>query len=199
MLTRAKSARTTSTISHTSMRGFTILELVIVVLIVGIVVMLGMPQLTASITDARLNAVISEIATAVEFAQLSAMSSGRACRLTFDADTETFLVEQLVYKKKANILDVASKTLAEAFVESSSEYMVMEYPMKPGTNYSVDFTSSDWFGGIDIVAVVYSTGSDLVFDESGSPSCQMKMAVGYGGRQVVLYVAPLTGEVTTSE
>ena len=176
--------------------GFTLIELIIVVLILGILVVAAFPQLTASITDARLHAITSEIVTAVEFAQLSAMSAGRACRVQCNAGNETVWVEQVANSNMADLLNPAVTELAEADLEGTFAYVPMAHPLKGGAHYLVDFDDGSWFGGINIVAVVFSSGSALVFDATGAPSCETTITVAYGGRQAVLGVDPLTGKIT---
>jgi prepilin-type N-terminal cleavage/methylation domain-containing protein len=180
-------------------RGFTLVELIIVVLIVGIVVALGYPALTGSVVDARLYAATSAVATAFEFAQLSAAASGRPCRVTVNVAAETVAIEQLAYTNIADILDPAVTEIEEDDIESATVYAAMEDPMKRGSDYVVDFSSSDWFGGVDLSTAAFGTGNTVVFNERGTPSEGGQVALTCGGREVAIAVDALTGKVTLSE
>lgn len=176
-------------------RGFTLVEMIIVLLIVGIVAMAGLPLLTASLSDAGLYAVTNEIVTAIEFAQISAISTGRPCRVTIDAVTETVKVEQVVYTNIAAIMDAGANELPEASIEASTVYAVMEYPTKPGTDYDIDLAAN--FSGADIVSVVLNSGENVVvFDKSGAPSEGASISIAYRGRAGSVSIEPVTGKVT---
>ena len=181
------------------MRGFTLVELVIVVLIVAIVAALGYPALTGSVVDARLYAVSTAVVTALEFARLSAATSGRPCRVTLDEVAETISVEQLEYDATANILNPAVSEIAEAVIDSTTAYAAMDNPAKPGSDYVIDFTGSDWFGGVDVLTAAFGGGNTVVFNELGTPSEGGQVTLTFGGRQVVIAVDALTGKVTQNE
>ena len=92
------------------MRGFTLLELLIVVLVLGILAGLAFPVLVTSVTDARLRGAVSEVATALRYAKASAMNTGRRCRVVFDVVDETLEVSQVVHE---NIDELKAKNQSE--------------------------------------------------------------------------------------
>ena len=174
----------------------TLVELVIVLMMLGILTTVASPQLLSSIESARLDAVTSEVVTAHQFAQSSAMASGRPCRVRVDAITETVTLEQVQYTKLTDILNVANTQLVAADVETSTAYAAMKHPLRRTTSYTVDFKAVTWFSGINIVSVVYGTGSNVVYDGQGAPSTGAVVTLAYGDRQAVVSVSSSTGAVT---
>ncbi|MBT8405846.1 MAG: prepilin-type N-terminal cleavage/methylation domain-containing protein, partial [Deltaproteobacteria bacterium] len=76
--------------------GFTLLETLIVLLLLGIVAMVSLPSLHGALEDSHLSSATSEVINALEFAQLTAVSSGSKTRVTIDAGTDNILVEQFM-------------------------------------------------------------------------------------------------------
>jgi len=75
--------------------GYTLVELLIVVLMLGIMVMAAAPGLNSGLNDARLSGAAEEVVTALEFAQMTAATSGSRTRVTIDAAMDTIIVERL--------------------------------------------------------------------------------------------------------
>ena len=176
-------------------RGFTFLEIVILVLTLGIVGLLGMPMLNSSMVEARLSSAASEVATALQFAQLTAVSSGRECRVTFDATTDSILVEQMAYATDF----LGSETeLTEASVETGA-YATLKHPLNPVEDYNILFPNEGRFGGVDMVEAIFGSGSSVAFDSLGSPSDGGTVKLGMGARQITLSVDAMTGKVTQTE
>lgn len=165
--------------------------MIIVLLVLGIVVALGFPLLSASVTDAKLTAAVNEITAACEFAQLSAMNTGRACRITVDAATETVSVEQLTYAQMDDIIDGGTSELDAAAVETNVAYAAMEHPLTKG-DYIVDLSAS----GAEITASTAGPGSPIAFDALGAPSGGGQVIVAYGGRSAAILVDAFSGKVT---
>ena len=86
-------------------KGFTFLELLIVALILGLIAAMGFSSLTASVDRAQLSGATSEIMTAIRYAQLTAMSSGRACQVKVDDVEDEVSLKWWVYVKWADIID----------------------------------------------------------------------------------------------
>ncbi len=172
--------------------GFTLAELLIVVLVLGIIATVALPLMATVLIEARLNAAASEVVTAIEYAQLTALSTRRACRVTIDATADTLLLEQVQHD--ASLLGIEAQ-LAETAVEALSTVRV-PHPMLPFEDYEVDFTNPSRFSGVDIVSATFGGGNFLEFQALGTPSSGGSVTMTAGDFQTVLTVDGLSGKVT---
>ena len=185
------------------MSGFTLIELVTILLVFGIVVALAYPALQASLTDARLRAAASAVSTAFQFAQLSAMSTGRPYRVTVDADADTVVVATLAPTYLAAV-DAAvqapgTSSVAEAVIDAGDQYQSAGDPTNPGTDYQVALGSDPRYVNADIVSASFAGSSAVVFEGLGVPSAGGSALIAYGGRQIQVSIEPVTGRVTLTE
>ena len=67
--------------------GFTVLELVLVLTIVGILAVFAIPRVSTTTTAVTLSAVTSQVAANIRYAQGLAMSRGQRYRVNFTATT----------------------------------------------------------------------------------------------------------------
>jgi len=177
--------------------GFTLLELVIVILILGIVAALGMPALLSSLDAAHLDAAASEVATALRYAQLIAAGTGRPTRVTIDAAADTLQVEQMAHANLAIIMNPANTEIDEADVETGEALALADHPTRRMEAYQISFTD-DRFGGIDIVSATFGGGPTVDFSRVGAPSSAGTVVLALGGRQVTVAIDDLAGRVTVS-
>jgi len=174
--------------------GMTLIEVVIVLLVAGIVAMLGVPLLDSALTEARLLGAMSEIVAALEFAQLTAASTGRSCRVTVDPATNGLWVEQIQYA--ADFMG-SDTELAEADVEAAS-YAAIEHPVDRGSVYQVFFGGGTRFSGVGITASAFDPGNAVVFDALGAPSKGGSLTVTCVNQAAVVTVDASSGKVTES-
>lgn len=189
--------RTIWRFSSSGTGGFTVLELVIVILIVGILATLALPALTASLLDAHLMAASNEVTVALEYAQQMAVTSGRPCKVTVGTVSGTspnVTVEQIEYG--ANF-DIPAPQLGEGLVELEA-YAMMPHPLNPVENYVVDFDDYGRFDGVSLTSVSFGAGNFVVFDSRGAPSSAGTIALETGGLTIVITVDGLSGKVTSS-
>ncbi len=182
-------------LSQRSSAGFTLIEVIMVLLLLSIVATVGIPALNSGLDEARLSGTADEIVTALEFAQMSAMISGCQTRVTIDDGADTVLVEQ--FKTSQNLL--GSESRLDASDVDGGAFAPMGNPMNRGTEYSFDLTSENRFGGTDITVVAFGAGNWVVFDALGTPSSGGTVTLVLGSRQVVLTLNPLAGKVTLSD
>ena len=175
--------------------GFTLMETMIVFLLLGIVTMLGWPSLNASLEHHRLAGAASEIVTALEFAQLTAASSGRKTTVVIGAPQDRIAVRQ--FNIIADLFN-GGDTLVAADVENGT-FDLMGNPMNKGTDYEIDFPDESRFQGVDISASAFNDGNPVIFDTLGAPSHGGTITLTMGGRQMVVTLDALTGKVTVSE
>jgi type II secretory pathway pseudopilin PulG len=173
--------------------GFTVLEVLIVVVFLCIVVMIGWPSLNAALGGYRLSGAAQDVVTALEFAQTAA-TSGSQTRVTVDAGANTILVEQF-----ANTADLfgGGDELNPSDVDGGT-FKPMGNPMNKGTDYKITLSSQDRYPGVDITAVDFGGNNFVTFDALGSPSCGGTVTLAVGSRQMVVTVNSLTGNVTVS-
>lgn len=88
--------------------GFTLMELVIVVVIVGMMLGAVVPLFGGSFRTLRANGAVKELLNALKFAQESAITSGVEHRVYFAPDDNVYWV----LRKKASIPTSASELLA---------------------------------------------------------------------------------------
>ena len=177
--------------------GLTLVEAVIVTLILGIVAVAALPTLSSSLDEARLSAAASEVVAALEYAQLTAATSGRKTRVAIGQSQERIGVRQ--YKTTADLFN-GGDVLVAGDVESGT-YELMQYPPKKGTDYLIFLGDEDRFKGVDITTSDFNPESDdtVVFDTLGTPSKGGTVTLALGSRQMVVTLNELTGKVTVTD
>jgi type II secretory pathway pseudopilin PulG len=178
--------------------GFTYVELVIVLLLLGIFAMLGLPALNGAMGDARLSGVAQEVVNALEFAQLTAMTSGRKTRVSISPTFDTIYVSR--YKTPADLFGGGDELNAgDVESETWSTWEYMQYPLNKGTNYVIDLKAEDRFRGVDIATSDFHILNPVYFDTVGGPSHGGTAVLALGDRQMVVTMDALTGKVTVSQ
>ena len=175
--------------------GFTFIEILIVVLLMGIIATISLPALTATLEDNRLRGAANEVVTALEYAQLTAMSSGRVTRVNIESSNERIDVRQ--YTTNADLFSGGDELAADD-VENGT-YELMPYPSKKGVNYSFDFPDVDRFKGVDITISDFDNINPVFFDAQGAPSKGGSATLALGSSQIVVTMDALTGKVSVSE
>jgi type II secretory pathway pseudopilin PulG len=175
--------------------GFAFLEILIVSVLLSIVVMLGWPSLNAALGDYRLSGAAQEIVNALEFAQLTAMTSGSQTRVVIAAPADRIGVRQ--FDITADLFN-GGDTLAEATVENGT-FKLMGNPMNKGTDYEIDLPDERRFQGVDITASDFNAGNHVDFDSLGAPSKGGTVTLALGNRQMVVTLDALTGKVSVSQ
>jgi len=175
-------------------RGFTVAEMVVVVMILAIIAATGIPLLTTSMNHYRLRGAAEEVVNAIQYAQMSAVTSGMRTRAIISPTGQSISVSQ--YMQTANLVSGGNQ-LAAASVESGS-YVYMEYPLKRGVNYLINLSAEDRFRGVYIIWSDFNLLLPLSFNAQGKPSHGGNVILVLSGQQMTVNVDALTGKVGVS-
>ena len=191
----AKNQSLCNRINKRSSDGFTLMEVLIVILILSITAMILLPNINQALERSRLSGAVDEIMIALGFAQMTAMTTGGQTRVTIDAAADTILIEQ--FKPDGDLLGSETE-LSEGDVENGS-YVTMEYPTNPGTDYYIVFSNEDRFKNVDIGSAQFGAQNYVIFNNLGTPSQGGTIAITSGAGRVLLTLDGLNGKVTMSE
>ena len=166
-----------------------------VVFLVGIMATLALPILHGAVDGSQLSGAASEVVTALEFAQMTAMTTGTDTRVTIDAAAETILVER--FTPDEDLLGSETE-LDEEDVEDAS-FTTMGHPLNRGTDYNISLADQSLYGSaVDIGSAAFGLDNFVIFDSLGTPSAGGTGSLSLGGSGLVVTVDSLTGKVTLS-
>jgi prepilin-type N-terminal cleavage/methylation domain-containing protein len=174
--------------------GFTFVELLIVLLLLGITALLAWPTLDSVVGDSRLSGATEEVVNALQYAQLRAMTSGDKTKVIIGSTDGRIVVRQ--YKANVDLFGGGDQLVA-VDVETGS-YELVQYPLRKGTNYNFRLKDDDRFKGVEISTSDFPADDPLYFDTLGAPSKGGSATLAFGGRQMVVTLDSLTGKVTVS-
>lgn len=175
--------------------GFTLIEITIVVILMGIIATFSLPAITDTLEANRLRGAADEVVMALEYAQLTAMTSGRGTRVVITPGTEQIDLRQ--YTITADLFGGGDE-LNAADVESGT-YDLMQYPLKKGLFYPITLGGENRFKGVDITQSDFDTGNHVDFNAQGAPSKGGTVTIVSGGDQIIVTLDTLTGKVSVSE
>ena len=105
---------------------------------------LAFPHVSGAVTDARLNAARGEIIAALEFAKMTAIARGSACRVTVGQayEGESYASCGGTRLRVADLMDQSATEIPEGDVENE-DYQTVDYPTERCTPYSLNFGDYD--------------------------------------------------------
>lgn len=165
---------------HLTSRGFTLIELIIVVAIIGIVVAAISFRMSSNIPAMRIDAATSQIRDHIRLAQEYAKLTQDKYYVTFDTSNNTYGV----YK--------------------SSDDSVITEPTS-GNNISYDLDTDEQLKGGSIDSVDFGGSSTVEFDARGQPyggkggsllSSAGTVSISYDSESATIKVEPVTGAVS---
>jgi type II secretory pathway pseudopilin PulG len=178
--------------------GFTLVEALIIIFILGIVATLAVPTLQSGLAESRLAGASGEITVALEYAQLVAMTSGAQTRVTIYAASDTIRVERFEISFDIMGADIEIP-VPEDDIEGG-DWAIVDHPASRGKDYEIAFADEDRFDGVDIASAnfgVVPPTETVTFDAMGVPSDEGTVTLTLGGNQVIVTVDAL-GKVTSS-
>lgn len=170
-------------------QGFSLTELMIVVLVLGIVSMAVFPLAGTAVEDLRLSSATMSVVTALEYAQTRALQSGTQSKVRLNRKDEKVVIRYLA--PTTNLLGGAALLPAET-VERWT-YTLAPHPTERGKDFVIpldrtDIVSAD-FGGTNVVT----------FSALGMPSAPGTIVLRCGGAQREITVASLSGTITVGK
>lgn len=175
--------------------GFTFVELLIVLLLMGITAMLAWPTLDSTVGDSRLSGAAEEVVNALQYAQLTAMTSGRRTRVSISPAFNAIYARR--YKTVADLFGGGDQLAAGDVEGEIWEYM--QYPLVKGADYVIELSVDNRFRGAVITLSDFHIFNPVYFDALGNPSHGGTATLTLGGRQMVVTLDSLTGKVTVSK
>ena len=161
----------------------------------GIIATMVTPTLMSGMEASKLSAAADEIAVALEYGQLAAMTSGAEMRVTIDAGADSILVER--FEITGDIM-AGGAQMAENDIDTGA-FATVAHPYNRGEDYSIAFADEDRFKGVDIGSATFGAGNSVTFDAMGRPSDGGTVTLSLGARQVTLTVDALSGKVTAND
>ena len=165
-----------SNISKIEYKGFTLVEIIIVVVIMSIAALMAVPMLTSA-SDLQLKSAANVIAADLEHVKSLAISRQKIYSVVFDSSTDSY-----------QVLD--------------SDSNVVSHPTKAGGLFTVSFPSESRLNSVGISAD-FDSDETVKFNYLGTPinSSDTDLVSGVitltsGGDTMTVTVEPVTGYIT---
>jgi len=158
--------------------AFTLIELIVVMVIIGIAALLAVPMI-GSAADVQVRSAANMIAADLDYAKSMAITTQQNYSVVFDTANEIYQVHD--------------------------PCGVVDHPLKPGSDFEVDFQSDSRLNRVDIDTADFDSQTAVTFDYLGSPYSGTTTANPLNSGQISLQadaftmtvtVEPMTGYVT---
>lgn len=147
--------------------AFTLLELMVVLLLLGIISAIAVPSINSTLDEMKLDSAAQEIVSAIYYIQSLAIKEGIVYGVQFNAETNSFNCIQT-----GLVINPLDKK-----------------------QYQVDFNAEGHLQGVDITSASFLAGK-LTFDSLGEASESGTVLLDYAGRQKTITVSAPIGKVT---
>lgn len=153
--------------NHTANQAFSLIELVVVVLVMGILAAAAVPRIASSIAYYRIESAAKQIQSDLELARESARYAGNNRTVTFDVSTNSY-------------------TLAG-----------VAHPNRPRQTYVVNLSSTDYPVSLVSVALgLAGTSLSVTFDMYGKPDAGGSIVISSAGQQRTVQISGTTAKIT---
>ena len=166
-------------------RGFTLVEAAATVSVIAVVAAVVLPFYSGFLKETRLNAAADEAENALAYARDMAIRSGLRCRVTFDEETDSLLVERLVRDEAVMDTTRTYVTRGEALART---YVAAEHPIRPDRSYRLFFPAVRRFEGAEIAESDFDGADTVSFDAYGHASATGFVKIALGGDTVAVGV-----------
>ncbi len=159
--------------------GFTMIEILVVVVIIGIAAMLVVPMMSAA-ASMQIRSAAKMIAADLEYAKSMAISRQKIYAVVFDDSAESYQIED--------------------------PNGIIAHPVRKGFQYVVNFSNDSRLDKVDIANVDFDSTSKVKFDYLGSPKNGSGtdlnsgvITLQAGGTSITINVEPVTGFISISD
>jgi prepilin-type N-terminal cleavage/methylation domain-containing protein len=152
--------------------GFTMVEVMVVLLIFGIVSAVAVPSIKSSLDEMKLDGAAREVVSAIYYAQSLAIKQGESYGVKFNKTTQA----------------------VNCFKPPGNTPIFHPIDKKP---YILDFIGAGHLQGLKIVSTTF-VGNKVNFNELGEPSESGSAILAYGGIQKTINVALPLGKVSVN-
>lgn len=155
--------------------GYTMVEVMLVLLILGIVSSVAVPTIKSSLDEMKIDGAAREVVSALSYAQSLAIQEGVTHGVKFNKPLEKFHCYKI--SPGAGIINPLEK--------------------KP---YVIDFTVDRHFQGVEIVSAAFVPGNKdwIEFNALGESSGTGSVVIGYSGSQRTINVTGLLGALSVN-
>ena len=154
-----------------SMRGFTVVELLIVVVILSIAALTAIPMMSSA-SSVQIRSAANLIMADLEYAKSMAITRGQNYSVVFSATTDSYQIED----------------------QSGA---VISHPVKKGFNYIMSFPNESRLSRVDVASVNFNSTQRVQFDCLGSPDNGGTIGLQAGGMTATITVEPVTGFISS--
>jgi len=166
-------------------RGFSLLDLLIVLMILGIMGVILAPQLYSTMTEARLNEAAREMVSGLQYAQSLAVTHQRPFGLKADVDGNWFRIFDYQHRDDSNPHHDETPPV--------DGYGVVINPLDKDW-YIVDLDTSHTYEGVNLNAAP-TDGTISFYPDGHSSSDDSSFVLTYGGDTRTITVDGTTGKI----
>lgn len=166
-------------------RGFSLLDLLIVLMILGIMGVILAPQLYSMMTEARLNEAAREMVSGLQYAQSLAVTHQRPFGLKADVDGNWFRIFDYQHRDDSNPYHDETPPV--------DGYGVVINPLDKNW-YIVDLDTSHTYEGVNLNAAP-TDGTISFYPDGHSSSDDSSFVLTYGGDTRTITVDGTTGKI----
>lgn len=181
MLTHSSELEVRCLPTKSCIRGFTMIEIIIVAVIIAIAAMVAIPMMTSA-ASMQIRSAANMIAADLEYAKSMAISRQKRYAVVFNESTESYQIED--------------------------PNGIIDHPVKKGFQYVVNFSNDSRLDKVDISAVSFDGTSRIEFDYLGSPYSGAGttnplnsgvISLQAGGTAMTITVEPVTGFISIED
>ena len=160
--------------THTSGRGFTLVEVIIVVVILSIAAMMAIPMMSSA-GSVQIRSAAEAIAADLEYAKSMAISHQQNYGIIFDPGNNKYYV----------VTDLNDNPIP--------------HPVKRGFPYTINYRSDSRLNKVNLVTADFDIPNRIYFDYLGSPLLNGgTITLQADGSTVIITVEPVTGFISIS-
>jgi prepilin-type N-terminal cleavage/methylation domain-containing protein len=158
--------------------GFTFLELVIVILILGIITMMALPAMNDFFTEEALNGAADAVVAAIYYARSAAITTNADHGVVFSSTSNSFRVMRALG------------------TPSEESYVTVEHPAAK-RDYEVSFDDGPIGKGVDLCSAQFGETSYVRFNNLGTPLVTGFVLLEYGGKSRTIEVMATSCEISS--